>query len=151
MRIGADKQQLGFIQPCHLLNGTSCTIYRAVEYPQSCGGFQCKLLKRYLAEEVELNRALATVKIARNLLATLQRLTPFGKDQRMTSPGIRLMVNYILSLPKMDRILHARFLQVASRYVHFVSREFVDVEESVEENASASQPASFSDLSPAVE
>ncbi len=134
MNISSDDKEARFILPCHLLKENSCTIYDRAEYPQACAGFHCKLLKRYLAGEVDLDTALATVQTARDLLVELQQLTPFGRDQRMTLRGIRLMSAYLFSLSKEDRLPHTRFLETVTRYLRQIAQEFVQLDDSKNED-----------------
>jgi hypothetical protein len=134
MNISSDAEGLGFILPCHLLNGKSCTIYQKAEKPKTCSGFQCKLLQRYLTGQVNLETALATVRTARSLLAELQRLAPIGRDQRITMRGIRLLTTYLFTLPHEERILHTRFLDLVNQYIDVITREFVQTQEIKNEN-----------------
>ncbi len=130
MSISSTDNEAVFSLPCHLLKQKSCTIYGQAGYPQACAGFHCKLLKRYLAGNVDLETALGAVQTARNLLDELQHLTPFGKDQRMTLRGIRVMAAYLFSLPEQDRLPHTGFLETATLYIQIVTRDFVQLEDS---------------------
>src|SRR5512138_3249598 len=59
-------------QPCQALCGPKCTIYSS--RPDYCRRFECLLLKRFKAGEVEAETALKTIRKARRLLATVERL-----------------------------------------------------------------------------
>jgi hypothetical protein len=133
MAISSNIKQPGFVLPCHLLKEKHCTIYNRDERPRVCSSFQCKLLNRYLIQEVDLDAALSTVLAARNLLMDLQRLTPIGSNQRMTLRNIRLITAYLLSLPQKERLSHAEFLDAVTQYIRMIARDFVYLEPSMEQ------------------
>jgi len=125
MIVNKDGEGLSFLQTCHLLNEKKCTIYNKSERPQVCERYRCKLLKRYLAGEMELDTALATIRSTGELLDELQQLMPYGKDQRITLRGIRLMAAYLSTLPEDKRQPHAAFLHTVTRYLRLITQEFV--------------------------
>ena len=56
-----------FRLPCHLHDRGWCTIYDDTARPHVCGAFQCVLLKRLVAGEVDLDRSLEAARIGRDL------------------------------------------------------------------------------------
>jgi len=125
LKVHPNGDKFAFYLPCHLLENKACTIYKDPKRPQVCGGFQCKLLKRYYAGEVDLDTALKTVQSARNLLAELQQSTPFGRDQRITFNNIRVTVAYLSSLSEGDRSAYAHYLEAVTKYIRLITDKFV--------------------------
>lgn len=118
-----------FYQPCQYLEHTACSLYEDPKRPHVCGKFRCKLLKSLLAGDVELDSALETVRSTRNLLADLQASAPFGRDQRVTFNGIRLMTAYLSGLSEEERSPYRDYLDRVSEYVHLIAREFIELKE----------------------
>jgi len=65
---GIDLKKRGksvyFRQPCTALNGTSCSIYQ--DRPAMCRAFECQLLKKLLAGDSNLEKALSIVEKTRS-------------------------------------------------------------------------------------
>jgi len=123
--VDARGEKLSFLQACRLLNDKKCAVYDRPERPQVCGRYRCKLLKHFLAGEVDLDMALAKVRSTRDLLTEIQQLIPFGKSQRVTLRNIRLMTAYLSTLTEEERQPHAAFLDAVTRYLRLITREFV--------------------------
>lgn len=67
-----------FALPCPKLDGNACTIYDDERKPNVCSSFECKLLKRYLGGEIDLERSLERVREARSLIDRLRE--EIGRD-----------------------------------------------------------------------
>lgn len=134
MNVHADDEQFAFYQSCHLLKGNACTVYEDPKRPHICGGFRCKLLKRYIAGEVDMDTALATVQTARNLLADLQRSAPLGNNKRVTINSIRVMMAYLSALPEVDRVPYAEYLASVTQYLRLTTDEFINSREAPKDN-----------------
>jgi hypothetical protein len=66
--------KLAFKQPCPMFQEDHCVIY--AQRPHVCRRYECALLKRYLAGEITLERALKVVGIARQQLAVFRGKVP---------------------------------------------------------------------------
>lgn len=62
--------------PCH--RDDRCTIYE--ERPGSCRGYQCKLLRRYLAGEASAEDSLSRIEQVKRLLANIRRRIDARED-----------------------------------------------------------------------
>lgn len=71
---GEAKGRPVFAQPCPMLEGGCCTIYE--ERFSSCRSFRCKLLVRFLDQEVGLEEAIRRVEAARVLVARVAAADP---------------------------------------------------------------------------
>ena len=127
MSVSSNRENPGFILPCHLLVEKKCSIYTNPKKPKTCGEFKCKLLNRYLARDVDLQTALATVQNARDSLAVLQRNSPIKNDQPMTLRNIQLANIFLFSLSKEERAGHQKFLEQADTYITTIRNEFVEI------------------------
>jgi hypothetical protein len=66
--------QYAFRQPCPLYLDDRCSVHG--RHPPSCQEYQCALLKKFAAGEVELDTALSVVKEAKSLIAESAALSP---------------------------------------------------------------------------
>jgi hypothetical protein len=66
--------QYAFRQPCPLYLDDRCSVHG--RHPPSCQEYQCALLKKLAAAEVELDTALAVVQEAKSLIAESAALSP---------------------------------------------------------------------------
>lgn len=57
----SEQNKQFFLQPCIWLAGTLCTLYQDQRRFKTCKNFKCKLLKRYLSNEISYQSALATI------------------------------------------------------------------------------------------
>ena len=69
---------LAFRLPCPRHQDGRCTIYE--ERPAACRGFQCKLLRRYLAGEISAEDSLVRIEQVKRLLADIRRRMDAGED-----------------------------------------------------------------------
>jgi uncharacterized protein len=65
--LGLQVEQNAFRQPCPLYRDDHCSVYG--RHPPSCEEYQCALLKKYLAGEIEFEAAIALAREARALIA----------------------------------------------------------------------------------
>jgi Fe-S-cluster containining protein len=61
-----------FVQPCHCFDGTLCRIYD--DRPQRCRAFECGLLKRVQAGEMEVKPALKKIAETQRLAEKVRKL-----------------------------------------------------------------------------
>jgi len=67
-----------FRLPCPRHRGGLCTIYE--ERPAACRGYQCKLLRRYLAGEISTEDSLVRIEQMKRLVADIRRRMVAGED-----------------------------------------------------------------------
>jgi len=67
-----------FRLPCPRHRDGRCSIYE--ERPAACRGFQCKLLRRYLAGEISAEDSLVRIEQVKRLLADIRRRMDVGED-----------------------------------------------------------------------
>jgi uncharacterized protein len=71
------NDHLGFCLPCPLYCEQRCSIYTATR-PHTCGAYQCRLLKKYLAGEIAREQGAQIVQRTRELLAAVLAQMPAG-------------------------------------------------------------------------
>ena len=113
----------GFQLPCHLFQGGCCTIYEQPR-PKVCGGFECKLLRRYKLGRINLEEGLKKVRRARELLARIAGLMPQESDKNITITEIRMQRSLLGAGREAERRQHLQFLMEAAKYQMFVRSNF---------------------------
>lgn len=111
-----------FQQPCPKHIGDRCTVYNDERKPTVCSSYQCKLLKRYLHGDVELEESLGYVRQARTLIADLRaeigeekgvaiwtQLANWSDSGAPRKPEIRMAVGVLM------RLLRKVFLPAEAR------------------------------------
>ena len=63
LSLGMKGSKLAFAQPCTCFDGKLCTIY--ADRPKRCRTFECGLLKRVQADELDADAALKTIALAK--------------------------------------------------------------------------------------
>jgi uncharacterized protein len=131
-RLGLPLEQKGritrFPQPCAAFDGVGCRIY--AERPTYCQGFECRLLQRVQRGRFTVRAAQRSIRQARRLLATIERLLRKFAPTDARRPlnqrcGQVLTQAWDLTAPSRGLRQRARLLQATRRLVHVLASDFV--------------------------
>lgn len=81
---------LGFHLPCPQYQGDRCAAYQ--RRPRSCEGYQCELLRRFLAGQASLEESLSLVRQTKAMLDKLWAQMPGGKATPITYRTLRAII-----------------------------------------------------------
>lgn len=100
----------GFDQPCPFWDEL-CTIYSTPSYPGFCRIYKCSLLKRLENKDIELQKAIESVRQIKHLIDVIQ-------GQLRISDGInfRDRISKMIENGISDRQMYARLLKLLDKF-----------------------------------
>ena len=122
LSVFAKNQRFGFHLPCPQLDDKRCTIY-AHTRPSVCGGFQCDLLKKYLAGDVTLSSALESVARLQDLLQEVKKNLPEGIIWEQISDTDSEYARAIFENPE-QRQAHPELMMAWARFNRYTQKHF---------------------------
>jgi uncharacterized protein len=120
------KSQLAFAQPCACFDGTLCKIY--VDRPKRCRLFECGLLKKVSAGEMNEDVALKKISAAKTLAGKVRDLLhSFGQRPEATAlmQGYSQVMQEPIDLAGDDHKRRGKLLLAVNNLMRALQRDFL--------------------------
>lgn len=120
--VNNNQGELSFAQPCKFYCQSQCSIY--LQRPPVCMSYRCRLLKKLDRGEIELEDALAKVKMVRALQVGLVDILPEAKTKPISAREILDVRGAIDEAEPSQRMQHAVFLMLSTKYIGLIRDDF---------------------------
>lgn len=145
LTVNNNQGELSFAQPCKFYCQSQCSIY--LKRPPVCINYRCRLLKKLDRGEMELDAALAKVKMVRALQAGLADILPDAGTKPVSAAEVLDVRASIDEADPSQRMQHAVFLMLSTKYIGLIRDDFwrrpkpADVLEAAEADTQEKQQA----------